>query len=103
MKQLFGIGVFWAAMVALLAACAGLESEGPVSNDPPWAPVEIVRPEIPDAFKTMGERSTMDFVLDMGMGWNLGNTLEACGDWINGNTVTHFETAWGSPVITKVE
>lgn len=101
MKQLFGIGVFWAAMVALLAACAGLESEGPVSNDPPWAPVEIVRPEIPDAFKTMGERSTMDFVLDMGMGWNLGNTLEACGDWINGNTVTHFETAWGSPVITK--
>ena len=49
----------------------------------------------------MGEMSTMEIVKDMGMGINLGNTLEACGDWINSSSVTNYETAWGSPVITE--
>lgn len=40
-------------------------------------------------------------VRDMGNGINLGNTMEACGDWINGTTPTSFETAWGQPVTTK--
>lgn len=48
-----------------------------------------------------GDESTMDFVLDMGIGINLGNTLEACGDWIYEDSVEAYETAWGSPVITK--
>jgi endoglucanase len=37
----------------------------------------------------------------MGLGINLGNTLEACGDWINGSSITNYETAWGSPIITE--
>ncbi len=37
----------------------------------------------------------------MGYGINLGNTLEACGDWINSTQVSKYETAWGSPVITR--
>lgn len=37
----------------------------------------------------------------MGYGINLGNTLEACGDWINSTLVSKYETAWGSPVITR--
>ena len=37
----------------------------------------------------------------MGYGINLGNTLEACGDWINPSSVRSYETAWGSPVITR--
>lgn len=42
------------------------------------------------------------FVENMGIGINLGNTMEACGDWINKNGgVKAYETAWGSPVITK--
>ena len=42
------------------------------------------------------------FVENMGIGINLGNTMEACGNWINPNGgVRAFETAWGSPVITK--
>ncbi|MCD8006431.1 MAG: glycoside hydrolase family 5 protein [Oscillospiraceae bacterium] len=45
------------------------------------------------------DMSTMDFVLDMGLGINLGNTMESA--WTTGETVTDFETAWGSPVITK--
>ncbi len=45
--------------------------------------------------------TTMAVTKDMGIGINLGNTFEACGDWIKGTTVTDYETAWGSPVITK--
>src|SRR5688500_9142163 len=43
---------------------------------------------------------SMEFVRRMGLGWNLGNTLEACGDWIQGGTTTAYETAWGNPVTT---
>ena len=40
-------------------------------------------------------------VRDMGNGTNLGNTMEACGDWINGSSPTNYETAWGQPVTTQ--
>jgi endoglucanase len=49
----------------------------------------------------MRDITTMALVHDMGIGINLGNTFEACGDWIRGTTVRAFETAWGSPVITE--
>jgi endoglucanase len=45
--------------------------------------------------------TTMALVRDMGLGINLGNTFESNGSWINGSTVEAYETAWGSPVITK--
>lgn len=41
------------------------------------------------------------FARPMGIGWNLGNTLEATGDWIKGTSVSDYETAWGNPVTTK--
>jgi endoglucanase len=59
---------------------------------------------------TMRDITTMELVRDMGIGINLGNTMEACGDWIKevddqwGDgvlTVEEYETAWGSPVITQ--
>lgn len=49
----------------------------------------------------MRDITTMELVRDMGIGINLGNTFDACGDWIDGKSVTSYETAWGSPVITK--
>lgn len=46
--------------------------------------------------------TTVQIVNNMGVGINLGNTFEACGDGINKNGgVRAYETAWGSPVITK--
>jgi len=45
--------------------------------------------------------TTAQAVKDMGLGINLGNTFESNGDWINGTTVNAYETAWGSPTITK--
>lgn len=40
-------------------------------------------------------------VHEMGLGINLGNTFESCGTWIDSSSVTKYETAWGSPVITR--
>ena len=58
----------------------------------------------------MRSMTTAEIVQDMGIGINLGNTMEACGDWIEdvdrqwGDGVLQtkdYEIAWGSPIITK--
>lgn len=52
----------------------------------------------------MRDITTMELVRDMGIGINLGNTLESCGDWIaeyGDGTVGSYERAWGSPDITQ--
>ncbi len=38
---------------------------------------------------------------EMGVGWNLGNTLDCEDAWKSRDDVTGFETAWGHPVTTK--
>ena len=63
--------------------------------------VIIPSASVASASETMRDISTMELVRDMGIGINLGNTLEACGDWIDGKDTSSYETAWGSPVITK--
>ena len=50
---------------------------------------------------SMRDITTMEIVKEMGYGINLGNTLEACGDWINGANQNAYERAWGSPTVTK--
>lgn len=48
------------------------------------------------------DMTTGDIVAEMGLGINLGNTLEACGDWIDSSGgVNSYETAWGSPTVTE--
>lgn len=61
-------------------------------------------PKKPASSKSDFSRSSMEIVEDMGIGINLGNTYEACGDWIaqwGDGSVESYETAWGSPVITE--
>ncbi len=55
-----------------------------------------------DPVLDMGDKTTMEYVRDMGMGINLGNTFDCKGDWhsVNGYP-QNVETAWGSPVITQ--
>ncbi|MBR6394615.1 MAG: cellulase family glycosylhydrolase [Ruminococcus sp.] len=53
---------------------------------------------------SMRDITTMELVRDMGIGINLGNTMEAAGDWIaeyGDGTVRSYETAWGSPEVTE--
>lgn len=48
-----------------------------------------------------GHEKADDAVQNMLVGWNLGNSLDATGDWIPqsaGGAVEKFETAWGNPV-----
>ena len=47
------------------------------------------------------DKTAQEVVDEMGIGINLGNTFEACGSWINKSSVSNFETAWGSPIITE--
>ena len=43
-----------------------------------------------------------EFYANMGVGWNLGNSLDSTGDWLKTGlgTPSSYETAWGNPVIT---
>lgn len=55
---------------------------------------------IPTLFAATSDNKTAaQTVKDMGVGWNLGNTLEACGT--NKSTVQEFETSWGNIVTTQ--
>lgn len=53
------------------------------------------------AAEPMRDITTTELVHDMGIGINLGNTMEACGDWINGSSISDYEKSWGSPLVTK--
>ncbi|MBR1662725.1 MAG: cellulase family glycosylhydrolase [Ruminococcus sp.] len=44
------------------------------------------------------DEDTLEFVDAMGAGWNLGNTLDAHGNWASG---VDTETCWGVPKTTK--
>ncbi len=64
---------------------------------------------VPAKYTAMRDITTMELVRDMGIGINLGNTFEACPDWYGDDWIkqwsegkpNNYETAWGSPVITK--
>lgn len=40
-------------------------------------------------------------VAAMSVGWNLGNTLDAYGTWIDNVTPSNVETCWGNPLTTR--
>ena len=79
--------------------------EMPSQEESKQEPPEQEEPKYPG----MRDITTMELVKDMGIGINLGNTFESYGDWIEqwgaggypSGTVEAYETAWGSPVITK--
>lgn len=79
-------------LAALLVVVTALTVTGCQNSE---QPSEVV---VTDQTRDM---TTMEIVRDMGYGINLGNTLEACGDWINSDLVSSYERAWGSPVITQ--
>ncbi len=56
--------------------------------------------KIPSMTGEMRGISATEIVSEMKIGWNLGNTLEACGN-IDGKSTYLYETAWGNPVITE--
>lgn len=86
-RRLFaGLSLAGLILTAALTGCASQAEDASGSTDDTPAVAGI---------------TTMELVEDMGAGINLGNTFEACGDWIQSGSVTNYETAWGSPVITQ--
>lgn len=49
---------------------------------------------------TTNNESAKDAVRNMGLGWSLGNTLDANGIG-KGKTISQYETCWGQPVTTQ--
>lgn len=48
--------------------------------------------------------TAQEAVDNIGAGWNLGNALDSCGEWIGLYTAgkpENYETAWGSPVTSE--
>ena len=45
--------------------------------------------------------SSMELISEMKIGWNLGNTLDAGGEYVRGSLPEAIETSWGNPVTTK--
>ena len=65
----------------------------------------VPAPAAADAASTeMRDITTQQVIDEMGLGINLGNTYESCGDWIaqwGDGTVKSYVTAWSSPEITQ--
>lgn len=69
-----------------------------------WCSCAVSAAALPQKQSPMRDITTAELVKDMGIGINLGNTYESCGDWIaqwGDGTPESYETAWGSPVITQ--
>lgn len=49
----------------------------------------------------MAASSAVALVEDMGLGWNLGNTLDSTNSWTSNPSPSDIETAWGNPVTTE--
>ncbi len=95
-------------IMCMLAACGNKETNNnnvipttPVQYDPTPTPSvfgEDGSYTLPDSAFAMRDMTTQEIIDDMGLGINLGNTLEATG--INTSSVKAYETCWGSPEIT---
>jgi endoglucanase len=77
---------------------------------PELTPVPVVqKPDFPwhlltvkTDFSEMRDKTSQEIVLEMGIGINLGNTMDATGDWISrSHGIRAFERAWGSPIIIE--
>ena len=67
-------------------------------NPPPTIPDDTSKPiYTPVDDSDLENMSAIQFTKIMGNGINLGNTMEACGDWLSYDTkdVTKFEGMWG--------
>lgn len=82
--------IFKRSLAALSAAAIAAGTFGAVSASADTVDITEMR-----------DITTMELVREMGIGINLGNTFESCGDWINSSSVTNYETGWGSPKITQ--
>ena len=101
--------ILLAAAMLMTGACAGAAPAAETAQTETSASTAETEPPEPEpVFRTATE-----IAADMGLGWNLGNTMEAyqatdCEkitfEWIpviGDNTPADYETCWGAPVTTQ--
>ena len=98
--------IFLTASMLLTGACTG--APAPVNTTKNEVTTTVAAPDPEPVFRTATE-----IAADMGLGWNLGNTIEAyeatgCEkitfEWIpviGDNKPSDYETCWGAPVTTQ--
>lgn len=47
------------------------------------------------------DKTAVQMVEDMGLGWNLGNALDSTNTWTSNPSPADIETAWGNVVTTE--
>lgn len=62
--------------------------------------ITLQKPVEVKAATTVANLSASQITQNMGLGWNLGNSLESIGRGSSSN-ITDFETYWGNPVVTE--
>ncbi len=72
----------WIGLLCLTALCAFASADG-----------------LPHRTGEVPEMTSLEFVRQLGTGWNLGNTLEATGG--RHDTIASYETSWGNPLTTQ--
>lgn len=76
-------------------------TKAPITTEATTEEATTKEPEVdPSTYMDMRDISSMDLVKEIGLGWNLGNTLDS----IANPTIKApraYETAWGNPVTTK--
>lgn len=86
--------------VLLLSACSDNEviksDEGLVNSK-----TEAKTTSVEGKYLVRDNFTTHQLIDEMGLGINLGNTLDPTDDWINPSSIYNYEQAWGSPIITK--
>lgn len=89
---------------AFLSSCQSAPESTDTSEAATTTPA--IAEEIPEVGE-MRDISSMELVAEMGIGWNLGNTLDVCNADRNGdgrideNAEVVDETLWGNPMTTK--
>lgn len=65
--------------------------------------ISTEEPELPDFIEPdktdMREITSLEMAPEMGLGWNLGNSMEALS--VSNGVFSGGETSWGNPVVTK--
>ncbi len=84
-----------AAVAVMMAVLTGCSSNGSSDNTEVTSATDTAVTEAAAAENTWDELDQTAITAAMGMGWNLGNQLEASSNKVPS------ETAWGNPIITE--
>lgn len=91
-------------IVSLVTACGNNGTESVTNTQKPTLtpPQSIFNADgtvtLPESAFEMSDMTTQEVIKDMGLGINLGNTLEATGSALT--KISSYEKSWGSPLIT---